>query len=266
MKILSLRNNNRSPVSLELNLYGRRAAAFLIAVTLLSLSLPLFPVAPVASVAVAATGRDALGATGVIRVAGTVTIDGVQGTSGQTIFTGSHIATAAGSESIVDLGRATRFRLSPETDFTLDFSRACVSSKLGGGIVRGFVAAGLPVNIRTAGGELVTDPSQAAEFIVEVTGADTRVSVKTGRVELRTDGKLKTVSAGEAFTTADPQDQPDNDDEGLGKKEKIGIIAAIGGVATILIVILQGREKQDPEPEFGGCAIILSGTSSGICP
>jgi len=264
MKTLSLSNSNRNPIGLKLTVYARRAAALLVAVTLLSLSVPLFPVAS------AEPGREALGATGIIRVSGTVTVDGERGTSGQTVFTGSQIATAEGAESIIDLGRATRLRLAAETDLMLGFSRAGISSTLGKGIVRGFIPAGLPVNIRTAGGELVTDPGEPAEFIVEAIGENTNVWVKTGRLELRTDGKVQLVAAGEAFaTTAGPQDPTDDDDDdekGLTKGQKIGILAAIGGAATLLLVVLQGREKKTLEPEFGGCVIILSGTFSGICP
>jgi ferric-dicitrate binding protein FerR (iron transport regulator) len=260
MKTLSLRNSNRNLINLKLTVHGRRAAALLIAVALLSLSLPLFPIAS------AEPGRDLLGVTGIIRVSGTVNVDGVRGMSGQTVFPGSQIATAEDGESIIDLGRATRLRLGPETDLALGFSRASISSTLGRGIVRGFIPAGLPVNIRTAGGELVTDPAAPAEFIVEVIGENTKVSVKTGRVELRTDGKVQIVGAGGVFTTnAGQQDPPDTDDDGLTKGQKIGIIAAIAGAGTLLLVLLEGREKK-VEPEFGGCVIILSGPSSGICP
>ncbi|MBC8032093.1 MAG: hypothetical protein H7Z16_18560 [Pyrinomonadaceae bacterium] len=257
---LSSRQTTRSSVGFNYAGNFRRVVTFLAAVTLLNMSLP-----PVPGVFATARGSDSP-ATGVIQVAGTVTIDGAKGTSGQTVFPGSQIVTSENSESIIDLGKFTRLRLSPETDFMLDFSRTNISGALDKGVVRGFIPAGLPVNIKTAGGELVTDPSQPAEFIVQVIGENTQISVKAGRVELRTENKLHTVGAGEVFATAaGSQTQPDEED-GLTKGAKIGIFAAIGAAATILTIALRGRDA--PEPQFGNCVIVPSGVTgqTGICP
>jgi ferric-dicitrate binding protein FerR (iron transport regulator) len=251
MKLPSRHTGRRSSTGFKSTHKVRRLGTFLIAVTLLNLSLPSVP-------GVIANPRLAAGlATGVIQVAGTVTIDGAKGTSGQTIFPGSQIHTSPGSESIIDLGKFTRLRLSAETEFTLDFSRARVSSTLDKGTVRGFIPAGFPVNIRTAGGELVTDPSQPAEFIVQVVGDITKISVDKGRVELRIKDKLQTVSAGEVFTTATGSQTKPDEDDGLTNRQKIGIFGAIGAAAVILAVALTGKKEE--EPEFGGCVIILSG-------
>lgn len=176
------------------------------------------------------------------------------------------IATSAGSESIIDLGRITRLRLGPETEFKLDFSRTYISGTLGNGVVSGFIPAGLPVTIKTAGGELVTDPNQPAEFRLEVFGEITKVLVKHGRVELRTENKFNPVGAGEVFSNAGPQNRPnddDDDEDGLSTGAKVGMFAAIGGAATLLFIVLRGRNDQ--EPVFGDCVIILSGPSTGIC-
>lgn len=233
----------------------RRMVTLLAVVTLLNMSLPAVP-----GVLAASHGSDSL-ATGVIQVAGTVMINGAKGTSGQTIFPRSHIATSENSASIIDLGKFTRLRLSPETDFMLDFSRAGIASTLDKGVVRGFIAAGLPVNIKTAGGELVTDPSQPAEFIVQVIGENIQVSVKTGRVELRTENKHNTVGAGEVFTAdAGPQDPPDDEEDGLTTRAKVGIFAAIGATVAILAIALRGRDEE--EFQFGGCVLVVSGPGS----
>lgn len=258
MKTLSLRNSNRNPSSFKSTVHGRRAAALLVAVTLLNLSLPLCPVAK------AEPGREALGATGIIRVSGTVTVDGVRGMSGQTVFTGCQIAASAGSESIIDLGRFTRLRLLAETDFTLDFSRVGISSELEKGVVRGFIPAGLQVNIRTPGGELITDPSQPVEFTLETLGENTKVSVEKGRVEMRLESKLQKVSVGEVFTTTFGSRKQSEQEEGLTNGEKITIFAAIGAAAAILVIALRGRGE--PEPQFGDCVIVPSGESPSICP
>jgi len=236
-----------------------KVAAFLIAVTLVNLLMPL--------TGVLASTRRGMGATGIVRVSGSVTIDGVKGTSGQTLFRGSHIVTSADSESIIDLGKLTRLRLLPETDFTLDFSSESIWSTLGNGALRVFIPAGIPLSIKTAGGELRTDPSQPSEFLVQVDDENTRVSVRMGRVELSSKENLNTVSGGEVFTTASGSQTGSEEDEGLSNRQKIGILAAIGAAAAILVIVLRGREKVE-EPQFGGCPIVPSGTTgqTGICP
>lgn len=251
---------NQNPNALKLSGSLRRSLAILIVAASLNLSLPLLPGT------FTAAGRDASNASGRIRVAGSVTIDGVPGMSGQTIFSGSQVTTAEGSESIIDLGKLTRLRLLPETDLTLDFSTARISSKLNTGTVRAFIPAGLPVSIRTAGGEFVTNPAQATRFTVQVTGLNTQISVESGDVELRTENRLESIRAGEVFgTSGEAQDSQDDDDEGLSTKEKVGIFAAIGGAAALLLIVFRGREEEE-QPEFGGCVIILSGPSTGMCP
>jgi hypothetical protein len=147
-------NRSRNSVGFKPTAKLRRPIALLVAFTSLNLSLVSFPgvfAAPRSSAAVA---------TGVIRAAGTVTVDGARATSGQTIFPGSHVVTSEESESIIDLEKFTRLMLSEKTEFTLDFSRTSISSWLGNGVVRAFIPAGLPVSIKTVGADLITDPSQ----------------------------------------------------------------------------------------------------------
>ena len=232
-------------------------AVFIVAASV-NLSLPLLPGA------FTAVGRDASPDSGVIRVAGTVTIDGAQGGSGQTIFSGSQVVTAEGAESIIDLGKLTRLRLSSATDLSLDFSQSRITSTLRKGTVRAFIPAGLLVSIHTAGGELVTDPALATEFTIQVTDQNTQIAVKSGYAELRHENMLETIRAGEVFGTTGKTQESQDDDAGLSTKEKVGIFAAIGGVAALLLIVFKGRDEE--EPVFGGCVIILSGPTSGMCP
>ena len=236
-----------------------KVTTFLIVGSLVNLLMP--------STGVMASTRRGTVATGIVRVSGSVTINGVKGTSGQTILRSSHIVTSADSESIIDLEKLTRLRLLAETDFRLDFSSESIWSTLGKGAVRGFIPAGIPVSIKTAGGELRTDPTQASEFIVHVDDENTRLSVMMGRVEFRTEESLKAISGGETFTTFSGSQTDPDEDEGLTDRQKVGIFAAIGAAAAILIIVLRGREKKE-EPEFGGCPIVPSGTTgqTGICP
>lgn len=237
--------------------YLRRSVAILILATLVNLLLP--------SAGVFAAPRGASSATGIIRVAGTATVDGARAISWQTIFPGSHIATSEGSESIIDLGRFTRFLLSAETELTLDFSRVNISSSLSRGVVRGFIPAGIPVNIKTVGAELITDSSQPAAFIVQVDGDSTKVSVEKGRLEVRTGNSMQSVGVGQVFATASGSPTQPAPQNNLTTRQRVGLFAAIGAAAAILAFVIIGRDET-AEPEFGGCVIILSGPSTGFCP
>ena len=197
--------------------------------------------------------------TGIMSIAGTVTVDGTLATSGHTLFTGSRIVIAEESQSIVDLGAGTRFVLAAETDLTLDFSKTNIAGALGKGKLRGFVPAGLPLTVKTEDAELTTDSSEPAAFIVQVVGKKTMITVQKGRIEVRAGERMQSLGAGQAFSSAGSAGQtepPDDDDD---DKKKIGIFVAIGAAAAILAVALLGRD--DPEDEFGDCVIILSGPS-----
>jgi len=231
--------------------HWRRAVTFFIAVALVHLCLP-------GASLLAAPNTSAAVATGRIQVAGNVTIDGARGTSGQTIFSGSQIVTSEASESIIDLGRFTRLRLLSGTDFTLEFSSQAISSTLSEGAVRGFIPPGTSVTVKTPGGEVITDPSQPAEFVVQVDGDVTKVTVDRGRVQLRVENRLQAVSAGEVFATDSGRQSQSS---GLSNRQKVGILGAIGAAATILAIVLTGRNEEE-EFEFGDCVIILSGPGS----
>jgi len=235
----------------------RGAIACLVALTALNLYLQAVPGV------FASTRAGAAVATGIIRVSGTVTVDGAEATSWQTIFPGSHVATLEGSESIVDLG-FTRFRLSAETELTLDFSRTNIAGAVGNGVVRAFVPAGIPVNLETADAELKTDFSQPASFIVQVDGGTTRVSVEKGRIDVRAGGRLTSVGVGQVLTTAPGSPALLVSQSNLTSGQKVGIFVAIGIAAAILAIAIMGRDKS--EPQFGGCVIVPSGESSSICP
>lgn len=238
----------------------RRAISLLILVATLNLSLLSSPAV------FASPGPAVAVATGMIRVAGTVTVDGAPATSGQTIFPGSHIATSEKSESILHLGKFTRLHLSQNTEFTVDFSSSSISSSLSQGAMHAFIAAGLTVNLKTTGAELITDPNQSSAFMIQVDGEITKVSVQAGRVRVRVGDQLHSVGAGEVFGTLSSSPAPAAGQNNLTTGERVGIFAAIGIAAVVLAIALVGQDEK--EPEFGGCVIVPSGTTgqNGICP
>jgi ferric-dicitrate binding protein FerR (iron transport regulator) len=231
----------------------RRIIAFSIATALLSLS---------TSVAFASPADPAL-AFGTLQVTGLVAVNGLHSVSGETISSGSQIVTASRSNSVLELGNFTRLILSEQTDLAIDFSRASISGSLRHGEMRAFIPAARGVSITTSDGVFATDSSQPVVFSVQVDTAGTRISVETGRGELRSGNNRRILAAGERFSTACDSWAVSPSQQNLSKNEKMGIIAGVGaGITLLLVAMTVGRHKDTPV--FGGCVIILSpGAESG---
>ncbi len=169
----------------------QRLIALLLALTVFNLS---------ATVAFASLPGSAV-AFGTLKVSGGVTVNEDQALSGQTIPSGSHIITASKSNSILELGNFTRLILSEQTDLALDFTAASIAGSLREGGLRASIPAARTLSITTPDGVVATDSSQAVVFTVQVKADGTRISVETGRVELRVGNNRRVLAAGERFST-----------------------------------------------------------------
>jgi hypothetical protein len=111
---------------------------------------------------------------------------------------------------------------------------------------------------------ITTDPRQDAVFTVTVDACSTTVMVKSGQVEVRSGGYVRTVSSGERISTeAGPSPSP-MPPQPLSNRKKAGLFLGIGGAVAVLLIVLTGDDKTPvPETPGGGCVIILSGTSGG---
>jgi ferric-dicitrate binding protein FerR (iron transport regulator) len=204
---------------------------------------------------------------GVLKLSGVVTVDDVRAVSGQTIFSGNNIVTGNKSSSILELGSLSRLTLSEQTELALDFSATSISGWLRQGEIRVFLPSARALSIATPDGVVVTDSSQPAVFSVQLEADATRVSVDTGRVELRAGNNGRVLASGETFSIARDSLAVPAPPQNLGKSQKVGIIAGIGaGLAAILIAII-GEEPRETD-EFGGCVIVPSGSNDGrgMCP
>jgi len=105
-------------------------------------------------VALASDGR----ATGEIVVTGSgsdsVTVNGEVARSGRTIFSSSTIATHDGAGAILNLGKAGRIELGPNTTFALSFDNSAISGSLWTGNVKVLNAA-QKVSVTTATGDVL---------------------------------------------------------------------------------------------------------------
>jgi hypothetical protein len=222
----------------------RRLLAF--SLTLVILNLPA---------AFASTGPAE--AFGTLKVRGDVTVNDVPALSGQTILSSSRIVTASSSDSVLELGNFTRLTLAEETELALDFCAASISGTLGQGELRAFIPAARTMSITTADGVVATDSTQAAVFSVRAEPNGTRISVETGRVELRSGNNRRVLAAGETFSTTRDSFAGLTPQQNLSHNQRLGIIAGIGtGIAILLTAITLGRS--DETENFGGCAIVLS--------
>jgi hypothetical protein len=229
---------------------ARRAVAVGIATAILNLS---------ATVAFASPGPGSSIFTGMIDVGGVVTINGLPAISGQTLFSGSSIVTAQRSESTLDLGNLTRLQLDAETDLTLEFSRSGLSASLENGSLHGFIPVGVRADIITADASVATDARQPAAFSIQVDSCTTTISVQTGRVEIRTGNKMRSVTAGQSFSTAYGSLIPPAPQQNPGNHKRVGLFAGIGAAIAVLLVAITGR---DAKPG-GGCPLGLSNGTGG---
>ncbi|MEP6912215.1 MAG: hypothetical protein ABI923_05650 [bacterium] len=234
---------------------GRRAVAIWLATAMLNLC---------TTAAFASPRLDSPLATGMTTVKGVVTIDGSPAISGQTIFSGSSIVTAERSESTLYFGNLTRLNLYDESKLTLEFSNSTLSGSLEKGSVRGFVPGSVRVDIVTADASISTDPRQPSAFSVQVESHNTTISVETGRVEIRTGNSLRSVMAGESFSTGNGAPLLPGPQQNSNNRRMLWLFLGIGAAVAVLVVAITGR---DNEPPCEGGAVILSPTTGGpgIC-
>lgn len=86
--------------------------------------------------------------------ASVVTVNGEPAKSGRTIFSSSTITTPEGAGAIVNLGKAGKLELAPNTTFTLSFDDKSASGDLSSGSVSVLNSA-QAVSVRTAAGDAI---------------------------------------------------------------------------------------------------------------
>ena len=251
-RVLARASRRRASARLHLHGGGRttlRALALLLAAALLNLS-----AAPAAHASGASPGARAYA--GEVTVFGDVKVDGSPAASGQTIFPGSAVATWEKSRSVVNLGPLGRLELSPRTSVSLDFGGAGTNCALEGGRVRVYAPAASAASVKTADAAVSSVGEAAAVFSVESFGGKTNVVVQRGRAEVRADGGVHRLSAGETYTTA-PKPEPRK----MSDDERKGLYVAIAAAVAVVLIVLAARGSGDDEDQFGSCIDVISGES-----
>jgi len=190
---------------------------------------------------------------GELSVSGQVTINGENVVSG-TVFSDSLIATAEKSSATVNLSKLGRVELAPNSGLKLAFTDKTVNGMLENGSVNVSTLAGNSVNFTTKDGEVVVDGSQTTSFTVKVVNGVTSLTTHSGVAELRANGSVKHVAAGESATAGTPKDGSGDDDDDLSSGETFALLAlGAGAIAAILWATMHGNDVN-----VGGNAIVVS--------
>lgn len=222
-----------------------RAAALFLTAALLNLS----SIAPRA----AAAARHA----GEVTVANGLAVDGLTAVRGQTFFSGSRLAAAAKSISLLSLGNFGRVELSEGAALGLDFDEASVSGALEAGRLRVYAPRGVTANFSTADARVHSDASETASFTLRAVEGFTEVSVQSGALEVRSNNTARTLKAGESFTT-----RPDSQSQqNFSNRKRAGLIIAIASAVALVAIVLTARGDEKPGQICEGTIDILSGPS-----
>ncbi|MGH9908699.1 MAG: hypothetical protein ACRD8U_24335, partial [Pyrinomonadaceae bacterium] len=142
---------------------------------------------------------------GELSVFGEVTVNGQKAISGGTLFSESVLVTAEKSNAIVNISKLGRVELSPNSSMSLSFNEKSLTGLLDNGVARVSTLAGISVNLTTKGGAVIVDGSQATTFTVTAKDGNMVVTTEAGLAELRAEGAVKQIAAGESASAGIPQ-------------------------------------------------------------
>lgn len=225
----------------------RRAVALAAAAALLNLS-----------GAARATAAPPLAAAGQVTAAEGLTVDGSPAVSGQTFFGGSAFNTGEGAAASLAFGNLARVRLSAGTAFRLDPGAAGLGGSLDAGAARVYVPQGVAASLATADALVLSDAAAGpALFSVRASEEGTKLSVESGRVEMRAGGRSLTAAAGETLYAsggAAPQSAPPQGN-GMSDRRKAGIILGIAAAFAAILIIVAGQDGEAETPPEIPCIV-----------
>jgi hypothetical protein len=199
--------------------------------------------------------------TGEITLANGVVVDGSPALRGQTLFSGSRLAAAGKTISLLSLDNFGRVELSEGAALSLDFDDASLGGALEAGRLRVYAPRGVAANFSTADARIKTDARDAVSFILRASAEGfTEISVQSGALEVYASGASRLLKAGESFATAPgPQSR-----QNFSGRKRAGIIVAIASAVALVALVLAERGG-DEMLDFGGCVIPLSPGAFSPC-
>jgi len=193
---------------------------------------------------------------GELSVSGVVTVNGENALAGGTVFSDSLITTAEKSSATVNISKLGRVEMSAKSGLRLSFTENSITGLLENGSANLSTLAGVAVSITTKDGVVTVDGSQPTTFTVKVVKGITSLTTTSGVAQLRVDGAVKQIAAGETATagTPTPDDTPGEDDDDLSTGETFVLVAVgAGAIAAIIYAAMHGNDAN-----FGGTAIVIS--------
>jgi ferric-dicitrate binding protein FerR (iron transport regulator) len=193
---------------------------------------------------------------GELSVSGVVTVNGENALAGGTVFSDSLITTAEKSSATVNISKLGRVEMSAKSGLRLSFTEDSITGLLENGSANLSTLAGVAVSITTKDGVVTVDGSQPTSFTVNVVKGTTSLTTHSGVAQLRVDGAVKQIAAGETATagTPNPEDTPGEDDDDLSAGETFVLVAVgAGAIAAIIYAAMHGNDAN-----FGGNAIVIS--------
>ncbi len=134
---------------------------------------------------------------GQLSTRGQVTLNGINTTSGATVFGGSQIKTGANGSAIISLGKMGQVDLEPETELTLRLEAGVIGGHLRSGRATISAPAGVAVNLATTDGVAVADGKQASVLTVDMTSGNTRVASVRSEAKVTAGNQVEVVAAGQ---------------------------------------------------------------------
>ncbi len=203
---------------------------------------------------------------GIVTVTGSVSINGRDAISGQSLFPTSTIVTSVESESLIEFVSSARLKIEAQSDLTVNSSSARISGMLNDGRLAGFLPASVLLDFKTADASITTRTLEPVMFSIqsgECSG--TTLIVQTGSLDIHAAGSLHTVKAGESFSTAPNSSSPQTSQNNFSHRKRVGLLIGIGATIGIILAVVLGR-NDNQKNLFGGCVITLSPTGGpGQC-
>lgn len=134
---------------------------------------------------------------GQLSVRGTVTLNGVNATSGATVFSGGLIKTGANGSAIISLGKMGQVDLEPDTELTLRLDAGIIDGHLRSGRVTISAPTGIAVSLATVDGVAVADGKQASVLTVDMKSGNTRVASVRSEARVTSGNRVEVAAAGQ---------------------------------------------------------------------
>ena len=134
---------------------------------------------------------------GELSVRGVVTLNGMNATSGATVFSGSMVKTGSNSMAAVNLGKLGQVELSADSEIVLKLDGGIIGGELRAGRAVVSAPGGVGINIVTAEGVAVADGKESSLLTIDVACGNTRVSSAKSDARLTAGNRVEVVSAGQ---------------------------------------------------------------------